>query len=107
MLAIVNSTALTGLEGQLVRVEADVSNGLPAFDLVGLPDVSVKEARERVRSAIRNAGFEFPVKRITVNLALTSVNLLKPETFLYKFQSPPAQKRYILLFGEITGIISI
>ncbi len=69
MLSIVNSTAMNGLEGHLVRVEVDVSNGLPAFDLVGLPDVSVREARERVRSAIRNAGFEFPVKRITVNLA--------------------------------------
>ncbi|MCL6611888.1 MAG: YifB family Mg chelatase-like AAA ATPase [Peptococcaceae bacterium] len=69
MLSIVNSTALNGLEGHLVRVEVDVSNGLPAFDLVGLPDASVKEARDRVRSAIRNAGFEFPVKRITVNLA--------------------------------------
>jgi magnesium chelatase family protein len=69
MLSIVNCTALTGLEGHLVRVEVDVSNGLPDFDLVGLPDASVKEARERVRAAINNAGFEFPVKRITVNLA--------------------------------------
>jgi len=69
MLSIVNSTALSGLEGHLVRVEVDVTNGLPNFDLVGLPDISVKEARERVRSAVRNAGFEFPVKRITVNLA--------------------------------------
>ncbi|MFZ5645661.1 MAG: YifB family Mg chelatase-like AAA ATPase, partial [Bacillota bacterium] len=69
MLSIVNSTALNGLEGHLVKVEVDVNNGLPSIDLVGLPDVSVKEARERVRSAINNAGFEFPVKRITVNLA--------------------------------------
>ncbi|MCL6478306.1 MAG: YifB family Mg chelatase-like AAA ATPase [Peptococcaceae bacterium] len=69
MISIVNSTALNGLEGHLVRVEVDVSNGLPAFDLVGLLDTSVKEARERVRSAIRNAGFEFPLQRITVNLA--------------------------------------
>jgi magnesium chelatase family protein len=69
MLSIVNSTALSGLEGHLVKVEVDVSNGLPAFDLVGLPDISVKESRERVRSAIKNAGFRFPVKRITVNLA--------------------------------------
>jgi len=69
MLSIVNSTALNGLEGHLVRVEVDVSNGLPAFDLSGLPDASVKEARDRVRSAIRNAGFEFPAQRITVNLA--------------------------------------
>lgn len=69
MLSIINSTALHGLDGKLVKVEVDVSNGLPAFDLVGLADVSVKESRERVRSAIRNSGFEFPIKRITVNLA--------------------------------------
>ena len=69
MLSIVNSTALNGLEGHLVRVEVDVSNGLPAFDMSGLPDASVKESRDRVRSAIRNAGFEFPAQRITVNLA--------------------------------------
>ncbi len=69
MLAITQSTALNGLEGNLIKVEVDVSNGLPCFDLVGLPDVSVKESRERVRSAIRNSDFEFPLKRITVNLA--------------------------------------
>jgi len=69
MLSIINSTALNGLEGHMVKVEVDVSNGLPAFDIVGLPDASVREARERVRSAIRNAGFEFPIQRITVNLA--------------------------------------
>lgn len=69
MLSIINSTALNGLEGHVVRVEVDVSNGLPAFDLVGLPDTAVRESRDRVRSAIKNAGFEFPVKRITVNLA--------------------------------------
>lgn len=69
MLSIVNSTALSGLEGHLVKVEVDVCNGLPSFDLVGLPTVSVRESRERVRSAIKNAGFEFPIKRITVNLA--------------------------------------
>ncbi|MHB8122573.1 MAG: YifB family Mg chelatase-like AAA ATPase [Desulfuromonadaceae bacterium] len=80
MLSIINSTALHGLEGQLIRVEVDVSNGLPNFDLVGLPDASVKEARERVRSAIRNAGFEFPIKRITVNLAPADI---KKEGSLY------------------------
>lgn len=69
MLSITNCTALSGLEGHLVRVEVDVANGLPDITLVGLPDASVKEAKERVRSAIRNAGFEFPLQRITVNLA--------------------------------------
>ncbi|OPX86706.1 MAG: Competence protein ComM [Pelotomaculum sp. PtaB.Bin104] len=69
MITIVKSTALHGLEGQIVNVEVDVSRGLPSFDLVGLPDASVREAKDRVRAAIKNSGFEFPVKRITVNLA--------------------------------------
>ena len=69
MLAIINSIALQGLEGIIVKVEVDVSSGMPAFDLVGLPDTAVRESRERVRTAIKNSGFEFPVKRITVNLA--------------------------------------
>jgi magnesium chelatase family protein len=57
------------METHYVRVEVDVSRGLPAFNIVGLPDAAVREATERVRGAIRNAGFEFPIKRITVNLA--------------------------------------
>lgn len=69
MLAIVKSTVLHGLDGQIVEVEVDVSRGLPCFDIVGLPDASVRESKDRVRSAIKNSGFEFPVKRITVNLA--------------------------------------
>ncbi len=69
MLAIVSTYALVGVEAREVRVEADVRNGLPAFALVGLPDAAVREARERVRAAIVNSGFEFPQKRITVNLA--------------------------------------
>lgn len=73
MLAIVHSVVLLGLEGQQVRVEVDISNGLPVFNIVGLPDTSVKEARERVRAAIKNSGFEFPLRRITVNLAPADV----------------------------------
>lgn len=69
MLAIVKSVALNGLEGQIIQVEVDVSRGLPCFEIVGLPDTAVREAKDRVRTAIRNSGFEFPVKRITVNLA--------------------------------------
>lgn len=67
--ARVRSCALWGLETALVQVEADVSNGLPNFSIVGLPDTAVSEARERVRAAIRNSGFEFPLRRIVVNLA--------------------------------------
>ena len=61
--------AVWGLETALVTVEADVANGLPHFAIVGLPDTAVQEARELVRAAIRNAGFEFPLRRVTVNLA--------------------------------------
>src|SRR6185312_10860178 len=69
-LSLVQSRALLGLEAAAVTVEVHLANGLPGFMLVGLADVEVKEARERVRSAIQNSGLEFPGnKRITVNLA--------------------------------------
>ena len=69
-LAVLYSRALAGMDAPLVTVEAHLANGLPSFTLVGLADVEVKEARERVRSAIQNSGLEFPSnKRITVNLA--------------------------------------
>lgn len=69
MFAAVNTLALNGIEALAVRVEVDVANGLPVFEIVGLPSASVREAKERVRSAIKNSGLEFPLKRITVNLA--------------------------------------
>ncbi|MBO0778496.1 MAG: YifB family Mg chelatase-like AAA ATPase [Ktedonobacteraceae bacterium] len=69
MLAMVRSCAVVGLEGALVEVEIDISNGLTSFTIVGLPDAAVSEARERVRSAIKNSGCAFPYKRIIVNLA--------------------------------------
>jgi Mg chelatase-related protein len=69
MLSKITSCGIIGVDGFLVGVEVDVSNGLPAIDLVGLPDSAVKESRERVRTAIKNSEFQFPVKRITVNLA--------------------------------------
>jgi len=65
----VRSLGLVGVQGYPVSVECDLSSGLPAFTVVGLPDAAVSEARERVRSAIKNSGFPFPVSRITVNLA--------------------------------------
>jgi len=73
MLASLRSAALFGLEAIPVDVEVDVSFGLPALVLVGLPDASVRESRDRVRSAIRNSGFDFPLKRVTVNLAPADV----------------------------------
>ena len=68
-LAKIYSRALSGISAALVTVEVHVSGGLPSFSIVGLPDVEVKESRDRVRSAIQNSGFDFPARRITVNLA--------------------------------------
>ncbi len=69
MVCTVQSLGLQGVNGYLVSAECALSGGLPAFDVVGLPDAAVKESRERVRSAIKASGFQFPVSRITVNLA--------------------------------------
>ena len=69
MLACTNSCAMVGLEGFIIRVEVDLSPGVPKFNMVGLPDTAVQEAKERVRAALRNSGCEFPMRRITVNLA--------------------------------------
>lgn len=69
MIAKTKTCAIVGLDGTLVSVEADISPGLPAFHVVGLPDTAVQESRERVRAAIRNSGAEFPMRRITVSLA--------------------------------------
>ena len=69
MLARVKTAAVVGLDAQLVEAEVDISSGLPNTTIVGLPDTAVQEARERVRAAVRNSGFTFPAKRITVNLA--------------------------------------
>ena len=73
MLAIISSCGVLGMDGFRISVEADVSSGLPGFEIVGLPDATVKESKERVRAAIRNSGFEFPLRRITVNLAPADV----------------------------------
>ena len=69
MLSIVQSIGLHGLEGYLINVEVDTSAGLPSFDIVGLPDVSVKESKERVRTAIKNSGLNFESRKIIVNLS--------------------------------------
>lgn len=69
MLSIVKSMGLHGLDGYLIEVQVDVSSGLPAWEVVGLPDVSVKESKERVKTAIKNSDIEFPSRKILVNLA--------------------------------------
>ncbi len=110
MIEIVKSTVLHGLDGRIVQVEVDVSRGLPCFDIVGLPDTSVREAKDRVRAAIKNSGFEFPVKRITVNLAPAD---LKKEGPIYDLpiavgilaateQLPPERCRFFAYLGELS-----
>ena len=97
MIAVVNSMGYLGIDAYRVRVEADLDNNLPGFDVVGLPDASVKESRDRVRAAMKNTGFEFPDARITVNLAPANIRkegslydlpiLVKPIELEYKEKS--------------------
>ncbi|MBQ9481084.1 MAG: YifB family Mg chelatase-like AAA ATPase, partial [Clostridia bacterium] len=110
MLSKVTGYALNGLEGFKVDVEVDVHNGLPVFDIVGLPDAAVKEARERVRSAVKNSGRNFPVTRITVNLAPADTKKegayldLAIAVGLVKISSPglPADITDYVLLGELS-----
>lgn len=69
MLSIVKSMSLHGLEGYLVEVQVDVSGGLPTYDIVGLPDISVKESKERVKVAIKNSGIDLKSRKVLINLA--------------------------------------
>jgi magnesium chelatase family protein len=78
MICSVRTLGINGIHGNSVVAECYISNGLPGFDIVGLPDAAVKEARERVRAAAKNSGLTFPVSRITVNLA--PANLKKAGT---------------------------
>src|SRR5581483_4183730 len=73
MLASLRTAAVIGIDACPVLVEVDVSFGMPTFTMVGLPDASVRESRDRVKSAIRNSGYEFPPHRITVNVAPADV----------------------------------
>src|SRR3954464_1451102 len=78
MLASAQTFTLDGISARPVRVEVDVHRGLPAFSVVGLPDTAVREARERVRAALSNCGFEFPLRRIVANLAPASLRKAGP-----------------------------
>lgn len=95
MLSCVNSAGLAGIEGYKVMVETDVAPGMPAFDIVGLPDTAVKESKERVRSAVKNSGFSFPSRRVTVNLAPANV---KKEGSVYDL---PIAVAYLLSTGQL------
>ena len=69
MVSNIYTVGLAGIDGFMVNVQTDISNGFPAFDIIGLPDAAVKEAKERVKTAIKNSGCTFPAKHITMNLA--------------------------------------
>lgn len=73
MLSKIKSIALNGLDGNLVEIQTDINNGIPEFEIVGLPDVSVKEAKKRVKAAIKNSNIEFPDKKILINLAPANI----------------------------------
>ncbi len=73
MLSKIKSIALNGLDGNLVEIQTDISNGIPEFEIVGLPDVSVKEAKKRIIAAIKNSNIEFPNKKILINLAPANI----------------------------------
>ncbi len=103
------SASVLGVDGYVVEVEVDIANGLPQFDIVGLPDSAVREARERVRAAIRNSGFTFPLQRITVNLAPADV---KKEGSVFDLaialgilwadgQLPSSELEKVLWIGEV------
>ena len=78
MLAQIDSSAILGIDAYIVRVEVDISSSVPMFTIVGLPDAAVQESRERVRSAIKNTGLEFPLRRITINLAPADIKKQGP-----------------------------
>ncbi len=99
MLAKVQSYALSGLEGVCVTVEADISKGMPSYEMVGLPDTAVKESKERVRSAIKNSGLEFPSHKITVNFAPAYV---KKEGSAFDL---PVAISLLLAYGELCAAV--
>ena len=117
MLSKIQSLGCRGIGGYAVSVECYVSNGLPGFDMVGLPDMAVKEARERVRSAIKNNGMKFPVSRMTVNLAPADTRkagtiydlpvLLGILCATGELKQPPATAAFfgeLSLAGEVRGV---
>ena len=97
-LAKTRTCAVVGLDGFIVEVEVDISPGLPAFNIVGLPDTAVQEARERVRPAIRNSGCEFPMRRITANLAPADLRKAGPAYDL------PLAVAILLSSGQVSRI---
>ena len=110
MLSKVKSCGLNGIDGYIIEVETDISNGIPVFDIVGLGGVAVKESRERVRAAIKNMGLEFPTRRITINLAPANLkkegsSLDLPIALGILLASKQIEKTYMdkyILIGELS-----
>lgn len=100
MFTRLNSIGVFGIDSYMVEVEADVSGGLPCFEIVGLPDTAVKESRDRVRSALKNSGFNFPLGRITVNLAPANI---RKEGSVYDL---PLLVAILCASGQLTGDFS-
>ena len=98
MWATAKTCAVVGLDGFIVQVEVDIAPGLPAFHVVGLADTAVQEARERVRAALRNSGFEFPMRRITANLAPADLKKAGPGYDL------PMAVAILLCSGQLSGV---
>src|SRR5262245_46186423 len=124
MLAEAQTFTLDGISARPVRVEVDVHRGLPAFSVVGLPDAAVREARERVRAAMANCGFEFPLRRIVANLAPASLRKAGPGLDLaiatalmtasgqldWRSAAPPAMVGELALDGSVRpvdGVLAI
>lgn len=108
MIAKTQSYALSGLEGVPVTVETDVSKGLPTFDMVGLPDAAVKESKDRVKSAVKNSGLDFPARAITVNFAPayvkkegTSLDLPTAICLLRAYGTIPNDRQDVVFLGEL------
>src|SRR5271157_2904166 len=108
MLAKVRSCAVVGMEGVIVEVEVDISPGLPFFGVVGLPDAAVQEARERVRAAVRNSGFKFPMTRVVAALAPANLKKAGPAydlpiavAMLIATGQTPAEADSLVLLGEL------
>ena len=85
MLSIINSSNLIGINGHLIKIEIDISNGIPSFNIVGLASTEIKESRERVKSAIINSGYRFPNSRIVVNLSIHEKRRIFPRlSYIYR-----------------------
>jgi hypothetical protein len=107
MYAKVYGETTCGINGEQIIVEVDISNGLPSFDIVGLPDTSVKESRERVRAALKNSGLIFPMTRITVNLAPADlknlISTIKDNQVKYVFFETLVSPRIAQTVAEASG----